>query len=94
MALRREPVEATYVAALPTDHDSAARPPRPLSPRQRDVLTLLARGYSCGQVAQELEISASVVHQHALLAESKLRASGREQAIAIATAIGEIKPQE
>ncbi len=80
------------VAALPTEHERAARPPRPLSPRQRDVLTLLARGYSCGQAAHELGISASVVHQHALLAEAKLRASGREQAIAIATSTGEISP--
>jgi DNA-binding CsgD family transcriptional regulator len=74
--------------------DSTMRPPRPLSPRQRDVLTLLSRGHSCGEVSHELGISPSVVHQHALLAEAKLRAANREQAIAIAIAIGEISPQD
>jgi DNA-binding CsgD family transcriptional regulator len=81
------------VTAPPTNR-SPARPPRPLSPRQRDVLTLLARGYSCGQASHELGISPSVVHQHALLAEAKLRASNREQAIAAAIALGEISPQD
>lgn len=93
MALRSQTVDAVSVDALLTDSDSTARPPRPLSPRQRDVLTLFARGFSCAKASSELGISPSVVHQHAMLAEAKLRAANREEAIAIAIELGEISPQ-
>jgi DNA-binding CsgD family transcriptional regulator len=90
MVLPRQGDDIWSVPSSPTDRKPALRP---LSPRQRDVLTLLARGLSCREAARELGISSSVVHQHAMLAEAKLRAMTRSEAIAVAIERGEITPQ-
>lgn len=63
-----------------------------LTKRERQMLTLLALGHSGEQIAQELFISPETVRTHVQHARSKLGASTRTHAIAIALTRGEISP--
>jgi DNA-binding CsgD family transcriptional regulator len=56
----------------------------PLSPREREVLTLIAAGADFQQIADELTISPTTVRTHVRNAHRKLRARNRAHAIAIA----------
>jgi DNA-binding CsgD family transcriptional regulator len=56
----------------------------PLSPREREVLTLIAAGSDFQQIADELTISPSTVRTHVQNAHRKLRARNRAHSIAIA----------
>lgn len=58
--------------------------PKVLSPRQREVLSLLAEGHQTARIAERLMLSEAVVSKHFLTARVKLGASTREQALAIA----------
>lgn len=62
----------------------------PLSERERQVLTLLAFGHSGEQIARELFISPETVRTHVQHVRSKLGATTRGHAIAIAISQGEI----
>jgi DNA-binding CsgD family transcriptional regulator len=62
----------------------------PLSDREREVLTLLAFGHSGEQIARELFISPETVRTHVQHVRSKLGATTRGHAIAIAISQGEI----
>ena len=55
-----------------------------LTPRQLEVLMLMARGLSNRAIAAALKISEVTVKQHATDIYHSLRVSGREQAIAVA----------
>lgn len=55
-----------------------------LTPRQLEVLMLMARGLSNRAIAAALRISEVTVKQHATDIYHSLRVSGREQAIAVA----------
>lgn len=57
-----------------------------LSPREVEVITLLAGGMRTGQISQHLGIRCVTVDLHIRNARKKLNAATREQAVAIAVA--------
>jgi DNA-binding NarL/FixJ family response regulator len=61
---------------------------RELSPREVEVLRLLARGHTNQQIARELLLSTSTVKNHVQRILSKLGASDRTQAAIMAIKIG------
>jgi DNA-binding CsgD family transcriptional regulator len=64
--------------------DSAPR----LSPRERETLTLLAAGYSTGQMAEQMSISKETVRNHVRRVLSSLDARSRLEAVAKARRVG------
>ena len=70
----------------------AAERLRGLTAREREVLTLLARGYSGEEVARELGVSAETVRAHVRNSVKKLRARTRLHAVVLALQRGEITP--
>ena len=62
-----------------------------LSPRQRDVIELVAEGLTSTQIAERLEVSPETVRTHLRNARLKLGASTKAQAVAIAMLRGEIQ---
>ena len=64
--------------------------PGVLSPREREVVALLARGRTGEQVAKELFISPETVRTHVRNAMDKLQARTRTHAIVIALTAGEV----
>jgi DNA-binding NarL/FixJ family response regulator len=69
-------VGASASAQPPT----AAQLPVPLTPRERDVLLMLTRGYSNQQIARRLFITESTVSVHVSRIIAKLGVSNRLQA--------------
>jgi len=63
--------------------DDAART-RPLTVREREVLTWVAQGKSASQISAILHISKRTVDEHAQSALRKLNAANRVHAVAIA----------
>jgi DNA-binding CsgD family transcriptional regulator len=63
-----------------------------LSPRERQVLELLAHGLSATAVATELGLSPETVRTHVRNAMRKLDANTRVQAVALAVESGAISP--
>lgn len=63
---------------------AASMPSSPLTPREREVVTLIAMGRETGQIAQELHVSPETVRTHVRNAMSKLGAHTRAQLVAIA----------
>jgi DNA-binding CsgD family transcriptional regulator len=63
-----------------------------LTDRERQILTLLARGYSGNEVSQQLDVSAETVRAHVRNAVTKLRARNRLHAVVVAIQRGEITP--
>jgi PAS domain S-box-containing protein len=56
----------------------------PLTPREREVLTLIARGLTSEQIAEQLVVSGETVRTHARNALAALGARTRAHAVAIA----------
>ncbi|WP_252945220.1 LuxR family transcriptional regulator [Oceanicola sp. 502str15] len=65
-------------------------PQRPLSPRERDALTLLALGYSRAQAAESLEISEHTLRVYIEGARYKLGAMNTTHAVALALSQGRL----
>ena len=65
-----------------------------LSPREREILDLLAQGLTGEQIATQLFLSPETVRTHVRNAMEKLEANTRVHAIAIALRQGEIAPAE
>jgi DNA-binding NarL/FixJ family response regulator len=63
-----------------------------LSPREREILGLLAKGFSGEDAAQDLHLSPETVRTHVRNAMGKLHASTRVHAVAVALQRGEISP--
>ena len=61
-----------------------------LSPREREVLQLVARGFTSGRIARRLGISLSTARTHVEHIRDKLGVRTRSQAVAKAIALGEI----
>ena len=74
---------AGFVLDAFRDAPGAARPLDPefdqLTPREREVLRLLARGYAYKEIAAELFISIKTVETHASNVLRKLQLSNRHQ---------------
>ena len=70
--------------------NTASRGKGVLSPREHQVVELLASGNTGEEVAERLGISPATVRVHVRNATGKLGASTRTQAVAIAVARGEV----
>ena len=73
-----------------TGMESATRKRRGLTAREREVLTLLARGYTGEEVARQLQVSAETVRAHVRNSVTKLHARTRLHAVVLALQRGEI----
>lgn len=77
-------------SSLPEDElaalldDASPQPDTLVTPRERDVLTLIANGANSREIADELEISAETVRTHVRNLLQKLGAQNRAHAIALA----------
>jgi non-specific serine/threonine protein kinase len=65
-------------AARPTP-PSSARPADPLTPREREVALLLARGFTNRHIGEELVISAATAERHVVNIFNKLGFHSRSQ---------------
>jgi DNA-binding NarL/FixJ family response regulator len=63
-----------------------------LTPREREVFQLLARGKGTTEIAAELFISAETVRSHVQNGISRLGAKTRIEAISIAIKRGDVSP--
>jgi DNA-binding CsgD family transcriptional regulator len=75
-ALRGEP------PAVRSLHDD------PLSPREREVLALVAQGLNDREIAEQLIVSPHTVHRHVANIRTKLGSGSRAAAVAEAARIG------
>ncbi|WP_433334365.1 response regulator [Spirillospora sp. CA-294931] len=76
------------VHARPGRDDAEARRVRLLTPRERDVLVLIAGGLSNADIAARVHLSAGTVKDHVSAILGKLRVSGRVQAALLAQRAG------
>ena len=60
----------------------------PLSPREKDILALVAEGYSNKRIAWELGIAERTVKHYLTLAMGKLQATDRTHAVVTAARLG------
>jgi DNA-binding CsgD family transcriptional regulator len=85
--------ETDAAAAEPSPPGSRRGHGAPLSGREREILGLLAAGESGAQIAEALVLSPETVRTHIRNAMSKLGASSRAQAVALAFQRNEIGDQ-
>jgi PAS domain S-box-containing protein len=87
-----DPDLAEAVAAVAAvDRGGRARRARTLSPREREVLGLLARGLTGEQIAERLVLSPETIRTHIRNAREKLGASTRVEAVTMALIAREIQ---
>jgi PAS domain S-box-containing protein len=87
-----DPELAAAVRSLIGDgNHSSGRRTRTLSPREREVLALLARGLTGEQIAERLVLSPETVRTHIRNAREKLGASTRVEAVTMALLAREIQ---
>jgi PAS domain S-box-containing protein len=73
------------------NHSGSQRRTRTLSPREREVLALLAHGLTGEQIAERLVLSPETVRTHIRNAREKLGASTRVEAVTMALIAREIQ---
>jgi PAS domain S-box-containing protein len=87
-----EPALAQAMKSVYSDgHRPTGRRTRTLSPREREVLGLLARGLTGEQIAERLVLSPETVRTHIRNAREKLGASTRVEAVTTALLAREIQ---
>jgi non-specific serine/threonine protein kinase len=84
LAVSGEQVQDTAGAALGDCRERNGTLPADLTPRERDVLRLLAAGYSTKQIASELVVAVPTVDRHITHIYEKIGARGRAAAAAFA----------
>ena len=83
----QEPVPEPEDADLPEHADL----PEPLTPREREVLQLMALGYRNRAIAEKLVITVGTTRNHVERIRAKLGASDRTQAVVRALELGLVK---
>lgn len=83
--------KADAVVMLPREEAYSMLPEAPLTPREREVLLLLAEGASNKEIARRLGISVHTAKFHVGSLLDKLDAAGRTDAVAHAARIGIIR---
>jgi DNA-binding NarL/FixJ family response regulator len=83
-ALIREVLDGAAQGGTPKEAAQQVRGPTVLSPREREVLRLVAEGLSNKQVAKELIIAESTAKYYVTSIFNKLGADTRAQAVAVA----------
>ena len=93
-AVQRHVVDA--IATLPPGHDHRPRSPLPagLTPREAEVLSLIATGMSNREIAEHLVVSEGTVKSHINHLLAKIDARDRAQAVTYAYQHGLIPPRE
>jgi DNA-binding NarL/FixJ family response regulator len=84
------PGEAASIALVSRDQPAGERSEIELTPRERDVLTLMAEGASNKAIARQLGISVHTAKFHVSSLLDKLDATGRTDAVAHAARRGVI----
>jgi DNA-binding CsgD family transcriptional regulator len=84
------PGEAAGIALVSRDQPASERPEIELTPRERDVLALMAEGASNKTIARQLGISVHTAKFHVSSLLDKLDATGRTDAVAHAARRGVI----
>lgn len=77
------------VTISPTPTSSPGDPT--LSPREREILALVARGFTSARIAKRLGLKPSTVRTHVEHIRDKLGVRTRAQAVAKATALGQVE---
>ena len=72
---------APLQGGLPAATSSGASPPHSLTPRELEVLTLIARGLDNAAIARRLSISRHTLHRHVSSIYAKLGGVSRTQAM-------------
>jgi DNA-binding NarL/FixJ family response regulator len=85
LVLEPELDEQLYPARPPAE---LPPPVEPLTPREEEVLALLAEGLSNRAIAQDLKISEHTVKFHVTAIMNKLEAQSRTEAVVRATRLG------
>jgi PAS domain S-box-containing protein len=91
VSIELDPALGDAIRAVSVAADSAARRTRVLSPREREVLGLLARGLTGEQIAERLVLSPETIRTHVRNAREKLGASTRVEAVTNALLAHEIE---
>lgn len=74
--------------SAPPAATKAPAPDNPLSPREREVLSLIGKGYSVAQAASALEMSHHTAHDHVRAIYRKLAIASRAEAAIAARDLG------
>lgn len=94
-SITRRLVERFASGTAPADAGAATvhRDLAPLTPREVEVLTLMGRGLSNGELARELTLSESTVKTHVARIFAKLDLRDRAQAVVLAYETGLVTPR-